>query len=112
MASFETRDDHDDPAFKPLRVAVRREDLFREAREMVADLAAWKLVRVDEAAFVLHCERAGGLLGATARITVSVSGPADLPSAELRVKSESAGLFTRDKANVREFTEPFARRVG
>ena len=112
MASFETRDEHDDPALRPLRVAVRREDLFREARELVADLAAWKLVRADEALLVLHCERAGGPLGGKARITVTVSGPDDLPSAELRVTSQTSGLLTRDKANVREFVEHLRRRVG
>lgn len=113
MGSFETRDEHGSPLLRPLRVAMRREELYSEARDMVADLAGWKLVRADEAHLTLHCERAGGLLGGSARITITVEGPDGIPTATLSVRSESGGgLLGRDKANVREFLEPFSRRVG
>jgi hypothetical protein len=98
---------------RPLRVAVRKEDVYAEARNMVADLDGWKLVEADERALVLRCERKGGPLSAPARVTISVEGPDGIPSATVNVESQSAGgLFSRDKANVAEFLEPFGRRVG
>ena len=70
-------------------------------------------MRADDERLVLHCERKGGLLGAASIITVQVEGPDGIPSATVQVRSESAGgVFARDKANVREFMEPFGRRLG
>jgi hypothetical protein len=112
MGSFQTSDEHGRPELRPLRVAMRREDLFAEARTMVEDLDGWTLVRADEEGLALHCERKGGLLGGTARVTLSVEGPDGIPSATLTVRSESeGGLLSRDKAVVAEFLTPFARRV-
>jgi hypothetical protein len=111
MASFESRDEEPDERLRPMRVAVRREDVYAEAKDMVADLG-WKLVRADDAALELVCERAGGFLRAEARITVKVDGPEGIPSATVTVRSESASAFARDKENVRAFLEPFRRRVG
>jgi hypothetical protein len=112
MGSFETHSDASDPLLRPLSVALRREDLYSEARDRVADLAGWTLVRAEDASFTLHCERRGGLLSGTSRITLRVDGPEGIPSATLHVRSESGGLFGRDRANVRELLEPFTRRVG
>ncbi len=112
MGSFETREESPDPAERPLRVAMRREELFNEARDMVADLARWTLLESDETALVLRCRRAGGWLGGTAEVTLRVSGPDGIPSATLHVKSESqGGLLARDRAVVLEFLRPFTRRV-
>ncbi|MBM3989293.1 MAG: DUF1499 domain-containing protein [Planctomycetes bacterium] len=112
MGSFETDAAQSSPLLRPLSVAKRREELYSEARDMVADLAGWTLVRSDDAALVLQCERKGGLFGGTARIMLRVEGPEGIPSATIHVRSETSGLFARDRANVREFLEPFTRRVG
>jgi hypothetical protein len=112
MGSFATDSAHEKAEWRPLQVATRRESLFQEAKEMVADLAAWRLLSTDDERLVLVCERSGGLLGGSARITISVDGPEGLPSATLSVKSESSGgLFGRDRSNVSEFMRPFIRRV-
>src|SRR5262245_35780580 len=113
MGSFETRDDEKQAHLRPLRVAVRREDVYAEAKTMVGDLAGWTLVQADDQALVLHCERRAGLLGGAAKVTVKVEGPDGIPSATVSLRCESdSGLFARDKAIVREFLEPFSRRVG
>lgn len=117
MAAFETTDDQSDPVLRPMRVAVRREDVFSEARDMIADLDGWKLVREDSQALELHCERTGGLLGVgllggVARIVVRVEGPEGIPSATVTLRCEASGLFARARHVTREFLEPFRRRVG
>jgi hypothetical protein len=113
MAPFETRDDATDPRLRPLRFAVRREEVFAEARTMVEDLAHWRLVRADEAELRLDCERAGGLLRAAARVTIRVEGPDGMPSSTVYVRVESCGgVLARDTSAAREFLEPFSRRVG
>lgn len=113
MAGFETSDDQARAELRPLRVAMRREDLFGEARTMVEDLPAWKLERADEAALELHCSRKGGLLGGSANVTIRVEGPEGIPSATLHITSlSSGGLFASDKSVVLEFMTPFTRRVG
>lgn len=112
MASFETSDAHESPDLRPLRVATRREGIYAEVKDMVADLAGWKLVSADDATMSIVCERKGGLLGGAAKITIRVEGPEGIPSATVHVRSESAGgLLARDKANVAEFLRPFTRRV-
>ncbi|MBL8803572.1 MAG: hypothetical protein JNN27_16340 [Planctomycetes bacterium] len=112
MASFRTTDDESDAVLRPMRVAVRREDVFAEAKDMVADLAAWKLVREDAERLELHCERSGGLLGGAASVRIRVEGPDGIPSATLTLECEASGLFGRAKQVAREFLEPFRRRVG
>jgi hypothetical protein len=112
MGEFETRDDHADPALRPLRFAVRREEVYAEAKTMVADLG-WTLVRADDERLELSCERRGGFLANPAKITIRVEGPEGIPSATLSARSETqGGLRARDRKNVREFLDPFRRRVG
>jgi hypothetical protein len=111
MASYASRDEDPDPRLRPMRVAVRREDVFTEAKDMAADLG-WTVVECDAAALRLVCERAGAFLRSPARITIEVEGPEGVPSATVTVRSESAGAFARDRENVRAFLEPFRRRVG
>jgi hypothetical protein len=111
MGAFESSDESASPLLRPLSVAMRREELCSEARDMVADLAGWKLVRQDDAACVLEVERSGGLVGGRSRSTITVSGPDGIPSATLSLKVESSGLFANPKAIAREFMEPFTRRV-
>ena len=55
MGSFQTSDDQSRPELRPLRVAMRREELYAEARTMVEDLDGWTLARADEQALALHC---------------------------------------------------------
>lgn len=113
MGVFETRDDAADPLHRPLRVAVRWEEVWAEAKNLASDLPAWRIVREDAAAGTLECERSGGWLRGRARITISVHGPQGIPSATVSLRSQTAGaLFARDRANVREFLELFSRRVG
>lgn len=113
MAAFRTSDEQTNPSLRPLRVAVRREEVFAEARNQVEDLEGWKLLEADERALVLRCERKGGVLSGVSRITISVEGPDGIPSATVHVESTSSGgLLSRDKANVAEFLGPFSRRVG
>jgi len=109
---FETSPDQSKANLQPLRVSTRVPDIYREAKEMVADLPRWTLVSADDAASTLHCEREGGFLAGAARVTIRVEGPEGIPSATVHLKSESAGgLRSRDRANVAEFLEPFRRRV-
>jgi hypothetical protein len=113
MAGFQTDDGDPRAELRPLRVALRREELFAEARTMVEDLAGWTLVRADEGALELYCERKGGLLSSTARVRIRVEGPEGIPSSTLTLSSESSGgLLARDKSVVLEFLTPFRRRVG
>ena len=113
MGSFEANDEHKSEELRPLRVAVRREDVYAEARSQVADLPGWSVLSADDAALVIRCERRGGLLGGAARVTITVEGPEGIPSATVHVRSESdGGLFSRDRATVLEFLRPFRRRIG
>jgi hypothetical protein len=112
MGSFETSDEHKSEELRPLRVAVRREDVYAEARSQVADLG-WSVLSADDSALVIRCERRGGLLGGAARVTITVEGPEGIPSATVHVHSESdGGLFSRDRSAVLEFLRPFRRRIG
>lgn len=110
--SFETDERHSEQSLKPLRVPTRKEDIYGEAKDMVADLPLWELVRTDDEALTLTCQRRGGFLRGDSVITIRVDGPAGIPSATVTVKSETrGGLLSRDKANVQEFMRPFRRRV-
>lgn len=112
MAGFQTSDDHARAELRPLRVAMRREELFAEARTMVEDLPRWTLERADEAALELVARRAAGFLGGGSRVTIRVEGPEGIPSATLHVSSTTeGGLLSNDKNVVLEFMTPFTRRV-
>ena len=112
MGSFETSDEHRSEELRPLRVAVRREDVYAEARNQVADLG-WSVLSADDSALVIRCQPRGGLLGGAARVTITVEGPEGIPSATVNVRSESdGGLLSRDRAYVQDFLRPFRRRVG
>lgn len=111
-ASFSTSDAQTQPGAKPVRVPILKHSVFEEARDLASALAGWKLVSADERTLTIVCERAGGLLSPRATVTISVTGPDGLPSAEVNCRSESAGgLLSRDRRNVREFMLPFERRV-
>jgi hypothetical protein len=112
MGRFETSDEHRSEAHRPVRVPILVSDVYRAAREMVEDLEGWKLVRADDEGHVLHCEARGGFLAGTAKVTIQVEGPSDLPSSTVHVRSETdGGLLARDKAIVASFVRPFHRRV-
>jgi hypothetical protein len=109
---FETDPRHRKESLQPLRVPVRAAEIYQEAKDMVADLARWRLLSADDERLTLICEREAGLLGAPSRITITVEGPEGIPSATVNVRSvTSSGLRSRDRANVAEFLEPFRRRV-
>jgi len=113
MGAFETSDGHKSEELRPLRVAVRREDVYAEARSQVDDLPGWSVLSTDDAALVIRCQRRGGFLGGAARVTITVEGPEGIPSATVNVRSESdGGLLPRDRSRVLEFLRPFRRRVG
>lgn len=110
--SFETDERHNETGLRPVRAALRREGLWAEARNLAGELPGWRILSSDEQRLTLVCERGAGLLGGKACVTIRVEGPAGLPSSTLHVRSESAGgILSRDKAIVREFVEPFWRRV-
>ena len=112
MAGFETSDGHARAELRPLRVAMRREELFAEVRTMVEDLPRWTIERADESALELVARRAGGFLAGEAVITLRVEGPDGIPSATLHVASTTqGGLLGNDKNVVLEFMTPFTRRV-
>lgn len=109
---FETSPSHERAELRPLHVALRREGLYEAAKEMVADLANWTLVQADDAATTLHCERRGGWLGGTAKVTLRVEGPEGMPSATIHVRAEAqGGLLANERSVVAEFMKPFTRRV-
>ncbi len=110
--SFETNDGHGSIHLRPIRVPTRKEDIFREALEMVDALDAWELVSQDSETGTIVCRRPGGFLSGPSDITVVVDGPDGIPSSTVNVRSVSqGGLRSRDKANVLEFVKPFTRRV-
>jgi hypothetical protein len=112
--SFATSEQHSHFNLRPLMVAALKHEVYREAKSMVADLPAWKLVSADDEHLVLTCERSGGLFAGPAIVTIRIDGPDGIPSATVNVASQSTGGFTglsRDRANVLEFMKPFHRRV-
>lgn len=109
---YETSDRNPTPDLRPLRVATRKENLWSEVKEMVADLGNWTVVSADDANLVLVCERKGGLLGGASKVTIRVDGPDGMPSSEVNLRAEGqGGLFGGEKAAVAEFLKPFIRRV-
>ena len=109
--SFRTDESHDED-HAPVRVPILKEYVYQEAKNLVDDLPGWTLVEADDGAMVLTCERKGGLLSGTSRVTIRCEGPEGIPSCTVDVESESqGGLRSRDRANVAEFVRPFRRRV-
>jgi carbon monoxide dehydrogenase subunit G len=109
---FETSDSHAGEHHRPIRVPVRRESIWEAAKQMAADMPGWKVVSANEDERVLVCEKAGGMLGGTATITITVEGLEEVPSTTVHAKSETrGGMLARDKANVAEFMKIFHRRV-
>jgi len=110
--TVETSPNHENPSLRTISVPTRKEDIFGAAREMIDDLQGWEVVSADEEKLEITCRKKGGVLGGTATIVVSVSGPDGIPSATVNVRSTTeGGLLARDKANVMEFVKPFHRRV-
>lgn len=109
--SFKTDDAHGED-YAPVRAAILKEYVFQEAKDLVDDLPGWKLVRADEDAKVLVCERKGGLLAGDSQVEIRCEGPEGMPSCTVEVESTSTkGLRSRDRANVAEFVRPFRRRI-
>ncbi|MBK8177808.1 MAG: hypothetical protein IPK67_02685 [Planctomycetes bacterium] len=110
--SFETSDSHGSPAHRPVRVAALLPGVFEEAKSLAGDLPGWRVVSSDGAAGQIQCLVAGGLLGGSAKVTITLEAPPGIPSTTVRVRSESSGgLFSRDRAIVAAFVRPFHRRV-
>ncbi len=110
--SFETSDANQSEHHRPLRVPSRREGIWDALKEMVEDLEGWSVVSSDEESRVVVCEKSGGLLAGTSRLTITVEGDAEVPSTTVHAKSTTnGGLIGRDKANVAHFIKLFHRRV-
>ncbi len=110
--SYQTREGEADPSLAPIRVPIRKENVFEEACNLASELPGWKILTRDETHGLIVCQRSAGLLGGNATVTIRVEGPDGLPSAIVHTRCESkGGLFSRDKAIVQEFTVPFWRRV-
>jgi|GEM_PF-663250 len=110
--SYQTREGEADPSLAPIRVPIRKENVFEEACNLASELPGWKILTRDEAQGLIVCQRSAGLLGGNATVTIRVEGPDGLPSAIVHTRCESkGGLLSRDKAIVQEFTVPFWRRV-
>lgn len=111
MGSFQTSESNSSRWHQPVRVPIRKQDIYESAKEMCEDLA-WKVLSADQDALKITCERSGGFLGGTARIVVSVTGPDGIPSSETNVLSESSGaVLAKDKSIVAEFVKKFSMRV-
>ena len=112
--SFVTSADDADPDARPIRVPQRREDVWAEARNLASELPGWKVLEADEERGLLVCERAGGFLIPSCRVTLTFEGPAGIPSTTVSARSESTGgMFghSRDRARVLEFMRLLRRRV-
>ncbi|MEY2747450.1 MAG: hypothetical protein RL112_2492 [Planctomycetota bacterium] len=107
---FQTSDAHPDPHLRPVRVAMRSDELWSEVCTMVDDLG-WQVQSKDDQALVLVAKRPGGLLAKSAVVTFAIEGPAGLPSSLVRLSCEGGGLFAGLEGVVKEFTVPFTRRV-
>ena len=109
---FETSDTHSSSDHKPIRVPVRRENIWAAAKEVAGDLEGWESVSADEDQRVLVCTKKGGMLGGVATITITVEGLEEVPSTTVHAKSETkGGVMARDKANVGEFIRILYRRI-
>ena len=109
---FETSDSHSSERHQPIRLPVRREDVFAAAKDMAADMKGWEFVSADDDNRVLVCSKKGGMMAGNATITITVEGLEEVPSTTVHAKSETkGGVMARDKANVGEFMMIFHRRI-
>ena len=109
---FETSDSHSSEQHKPIRVPVRRENIWAAAKDMAADMRGWEIVSADEDNRLLVCSKKGGMMAGNATITITVEGLEEVPSTTVHAKSETqGGVMARDKANVGEFMMIFHRRI-
>lgn len=112
-SSFETSDGHAQAHLRPLRVAMRADQVFEEARNLAHDLPGWTIQSADEARRVIVCRRRKRFLSGESTVTIRCEGPEGVPSTVVHVRSETGGgVLARDKSNVLEFLVPFQRRVG
>ena len=110
--SFETSDSHSANHHRPIRVPVRRENIWAAAKDMALDMDGWETVSADEENRVLVCCKKGGMVAGTATITITIEGLEEVPSTTVHTKSETkGGVMPRDKANVAEFMKIFHRRI-
>jgi hypothetical protein len=112
MGSFETSDRHPSEHHRPIRLPVRRENIWDSLKEMVDDMQGWEVVSMDDDARVAVVRKAGGLVSGTSTMTIAVEGLEDVPSTTVSAKCETnGGLLGRDKAHVAEFIKIFHRRI-
>lgn len=113
--SFATSDEHARPELRPLRVAIRKEDVFAEAKNLAGELPGWRILSMDDQRLAIVCERRRGALSGASTVTLTFEGPDGIPSTTVNVRSTTRGGFpgfARDRANVLEFMRLFHRRVG
>src|SRR5689334_19590601 len=89
--SFSTSDEERNPELRPIRAAQRKEEVWAEALDLAGDLPGWRVLAADEARGELVCERAGGWLRPTCKVTLKFEGPAGVPSTTVHARAESAG---------------------
>ena len=112
MGSFETSDQHSSEHHRPIRLPIRRENIWDSLREMVADMQGWEVVSMDDESRVAVLVKPGGLMSGTATMTITIEGHEDVPSTTVNARCETdGGLMGRDKANVADFIKIFHRRI-
>ena len=112
MGSFETSDQHPSEHHRPIRLPVRRENIWGSLKEMVDDMQGWEVVSMDDENRVAVVRKAGGFVGGTSTITITVEGLEDVPSTTVHARCESqGGILGRDKGHVADFIKIFHRRI-
>ena len=96
MGAFATSDSHKSRNHQPIRVPTQRGNIYRAAKEMVADLAARKLHSEDEQQRTLTCRNENGFLGAVTTNTITVEGPEGVPSTTVNVRSDTLSRAHRE----------------
>lgn len=112
--SFETSDSHSSRDAKPIRVPVRRENIFSAAVEMAGDMEGWEIVSETkgDTTDVVVCRVPGGFLAGESAVTITVEGPNEIPNTTVNAKSISTGgLRSSDKANVTGYMKILFRRI-
>jgi hypothetical protein len=112
MGSFETSDRNSSEYHRPIRLPVRRENIWDALKDMVDDMQGWEVVSMDADRRVAVVRKPGGMMSGTATMTITVEGLEDVPSTTVSARCETeGGLMGRDKANVAEFIKVFHRRI-
>ena len=112
MGSFETNDQHSSEFHRPIRLPVRRENIWGALKEMVADMQGWEVASMDDDSLVAVVKKSGGLMSGNSTMTIRVEGLEDVPSTTVHASCEtSGGLLGRDKGHVADFIRVFHRRV-